>query len=396
MASPQAGPELEFGDPVRQALLQEIEIVAKDDSVSDFTVPPDVWAALWLCDLERLQELQRLSPALLCVVLGSRRLPSDVLKQCTWSLSVTPPDSSGLMMLPILGNPRKRLQPRTSSAASSRNSSPGRSVNPQQVAGVIERPESRPTSHPRPKRSELQKKLCKSRDNTRCVITQMPEVVEIAHIYPYSLSSLPEHDSFWNSLQIFWSDERLQQWKAAVYTENKTEVCHNLITLAPHAHACWERALFALKPLDIAEDQKTMRVQFFWLRQYPRRPHQPITTRPELPASLDGDMTNLKLFNCETEEKIHSGTILTLHTDDPVTKPLPSIALLEMQWILHRLTALSGGADIFLPEFDGHDDSSDVDLDPDVSDESSLREGDWRWGNDSDESPDLTYRLKGA
>ncbi|KAK2735044.1 hypothetical protein FQN55_002289 [Onygenales sp. PD_40] len=285
MASPQAGPELEFGDPMRQALLEEIESVAKSGGRSEFIVPPDVWSALWLSDFERLQELKSTRPGIL-----------------RW----------------VLRNQRKRPQSRMSSAARSRNSSPGRSVNPRQnrvssirdeeVADVIERPESRPTSHPRPKRSEHQKSL-----------------------------------------------------KAAVFTENKTEVCHNLITLAPHVHACWERALFALKPLDIAEDQKTMR---------------PMATRPELPASLDGDMTNLKFFDCETEEKIHSGTILTLDTDYPVTKPLPSTALLEMQWILHRLTALSGAADIFLSESDWHDDSSDVSLDLDVSDESSLREGD--------------------
>ncbi|KAK2801571.1 hypothetical protein FQN51_005278 [Onygenales sp. PD_10] len=300
MASPHAGPELEFGDPIRQALLEEIESVAKSGGRSEFIVPPDVWSALWLSDFERLQELKSTRPGIL-----------------RW----------------VLRNQRKRPQSRMSSAARSRNTSPGRSVNPRQnrvssirdeeVADVIERPESRPTSHPRPKRSEHQKSL-----------------------------------------------------KAAVFTENKTEVCHNLITLAPHVHACWERALFALKPLDIAEDQKTMRVQFFWLRQYPRRPHQPMATRPELPASLDEDMKNLKLFDCETEEKIHSGTILTMDTDYPVTKPLPSTALLEMQWILHRLTALSGAADIFLSESDWHDDSSDVSLDLDVLDESSLREGD--------------------
>jgi hypothetical protein len=217
----------------------------------------------------------------------------------------------------------------------------------------------------------------------------MPGAVEVAHIYPYSMSSLPDHGTFWDLLRVFWSDERIQQWKAAVFTENRTEVCHNLITLAPHVHACWERALFALKPLDVAEDQKTMRVQFYWLRKYPRRQHHPITARPELPASLDGDMTDMKLFSCDTEGKINSGTILTLRTDDPEIKPLPSIALLEMQWILHRLTALSSVADIFLSEFDQHGDSSDASFDLDMSDELSLREGDWRWSDDSNGSPDL-------
>jgi hypothetical protein len=37
--------------------------------------------------------------------------------------------------------------------------------------------------------------------------------------------------------------------------------------------------------------------------------------------------------------------------------PLPSIDLLEMQWIQHRLTALTGGADLF--DLDFGDDEDD-------------------------------------
>ncbi|PGH00622.1 hypothetical protein GX51_05721 [Blastomyces parvus] len=287
-----SGPALEFCDPLRQSLLSDLETVAKDDGRSDFTLPPDVWSALWLSDIERLEELKKLGPVILRALLSTQSLEHEVLKP--W-------------------NQRKRLQSMTSSLSSSQKISPRHSINAwqsgvspvrdEEVADAIECLGSIPTSHPRPKRSALQKNLCKSRDNSRCVVTQMPEVVEIAHIYPYSMSSLPDHGAFWDLLGLFWSDHRIQQWKAAVFTENRTEVCHNLITLAPHVHACWERALFVLKPLDVAEDQKAMRVQFFWLRKYPRRQHQFITTRPELPANLDGDMTNIKLFSCETKEK---------------------------------------------------------------------------------------------
>lgn len=186
--------------------------------------------------------------------------------------------------------------------------------------------------------------------------------------------SLTKGSIVWAVLQIFWSDERIEQWKTAVFTEKGTEVCHNLITLSPEVRACWERALFALKPLDVAEDQKTMRVQFFWLRNYPSRPAQSIAARPKLPASLDGTLADSRFFDCKTKEEIVSGTILTLQTDDPETKPLPSIAFLEMQWFQHRVTALSGGADFYLSGFDRRDDSSDAFFD---SDESLYSEGDW-------------------
>ncbi|PGH00621.1 hypothetical protein GX51_05720 [Blastomyces parvus] len=51
-------------------------------------------------------------------------------------------------------------------------------------------------------------------------------------------------------------------------------------------------------------------------------------------------------------------------------------------------TYCSEWRDIFFSEFDQYGDNSDASFGLDVSDESSLREGDWRWGDDSDGSPD--------
>ncbi|EEP81424.1 predicted protein [Uncinocarpus reesii 1704] len=329
-----AGPDSEFQDPMRQSLLEEIEAILKLEHGSDYTVPVEVWAALWLSDIENLRVFKTQHPPLLNASLRIQNLAQELLK--SW-------------------NQRKRSRSTTSSPARTPNPSTGRSARPSRIASslhehipsVIERLKNLSTSEPRLRRSDREKNLCKSRDNTRCVVTHMPEIVEVAHIYPYPMSSLPRNDSFWGSLQVFWSEERIKQWKAAVFTERSTKACYNLITFDPLVHACWGRALFALKPLDVAEDQKSMQVQFFWLRNYPRRPAQSITSRPELPASLDGNLADLCLFDCITDKVIVSGTVLTLHTDDPETKPLPSIALLEMQWFLHRLTAMSGAANVF-------------------------------------------------
>lgn len=109
-----------------------------------------------------------------------------------------------------------------------------------------------------------------------------------------------------------------------------------------------------------------MDVQFFWLRQYRRQPFVALSSCPALPADLQGSVENVKLFDCETETKICSGHRFTLHTDDPVNKPLPSRELLDMQWVLHRLTALTGSAEVYDPYHDCDDDddpSEFVDLD---------------------------------
>jgi len=65
------------------------------------------------------------------------------------------------------------------------------------------------------------------------------------------------------------------------------------------------------------------------------------------------------LFNHETRRVISSGDEISLETDDPVNKPLPSLKLLEMQWFLHRVAAMSAATE---PQDDFHDDDSDDDI----------------------------------
>jgi len=51
---------------------------------------------------------------------------------------------------------------------------------------------------------------------------------------------------------------------------------------------------------------------------------------------------------------IQSGDIFTFATDDPKIRPLPSWQLLDMQWVLQRLTAMSGAEGT--PDVDFYDD----------------------------------------
>jgi hypothetical protein len=197
------------------------------------------------------------------------------------------------------------------------------------------------------------------RDNGICTITRAGRVVQVAHIYPFSMGSAPPTGSFWNLLRQFWSLETVGRWENAIFTNKRTEICENLITMAPSTHAYWGAALFALKPLEVDVDGKWMVVQFFWLRPYKRLANMPLTTRPVLPSGLQGSIENVKLYNCETDKKICSGDKITLRTDDPDKKPLPSSSLLEMQWALHRLTALSRAAEV---DPDPHHDESDGDI----------------------------------
>jgi hypothetical protein len=193
--------------------------------------------------------------------------------------------------------------------------------------------------------------------------------------------------SFWEILRIFWCKERVDTWFHAIFsTPARTEVCQNLLCLCPNAHAYWERAYFALKPIRISDDKKRLDVQFFWLSSNPYVPRINILQAPSLSAPDHGP--NLaRLFNHETISQICSGDEISLETDDPVLRPLPNFMLLEMQWFLHRVTAMSGAAE---PQDDFHDKDRDNDVVSALQDRLDMyTEDDWDMYTDDDSGMEI-------
>ena len=129
-----------------------------------------------------------------------------------------------------------------------------------------------------------------------------------------------------------------------------------MLCLSSHAHTDWNKGLFALKPLDLLADKKEMRVEFFWQPRYRHNPGNKtkILTDPVSSKGLAG--VDEEVFLCRrtgtSPAFIRSEEISTLKTDDPIERPLPSINLLEMQWILQRLVGMSGAAGWVPPDND--------------------------------------------
>jgi hypothetical protein len=180
---------------------------------------------------------------------------------------------------------------------------------------------------------------------------------------------------------VFWSQERVNAWYDAIFSEG-TEACHNLLCLAPSAHKYWEKAHFALRPIALSDDKKRLDVQFFWLAKANRTSEVTILQRPSLPVHLDQGPNRTILANVETRKFLSSGDVISLETDDPTAHPLPDFRLLDMQWILHRVTAMSAAAELQDDFGDDSDDDLtaalqedwyletedelDVDMDPDI------------------------------
>jgi hypothetical protein len=110
------------------------------------------------------------------------------------------------------------------------------------------------------------------------------------------------------------------------------------------AQLYWKKALFVLKPVSLSRDDKSLVLQFFWLKHSKINGEVDMLKKPVLPS--DYDSPDIELVNCVTGRKIRSGDMITLTTTDPVNLPLPDYDLLDMQWVLNRVCALSGDVDM--------------------------------------------------
>jgi hypothetical protein len=189
----------------------------------------------------------------------------------------------------------------------------------------------------------------------------------VAHIYPYCQLRNAEEDPlgvrriFWDHLRNFWPEEKVAVWQAQLFPQGLSGVgaeerVDNRITLSKDAHEAWNKGAFALKP--ISEDGATLTVQFFWQkRQTDARPPMSLTTIPHSTENLDAFDKDFILTR--QRQYIRSGNIFELNTNDPVRMPLPSFALLELQWFLTRIVGMAGAG--------SSDEEAPEDSDGDVS-----------------------------
>ena len=270
---------------------------------------------------------------LIHIILGLARA-----NQSTFSTPTTLGSPATLRSLATPKTPSKRATPSTNQGKSK-----SRRITSEHHDGT---PASPGQQSPNPvRRSEKAKAACKKRDNEKCVLTGWLQP-DVAHISPFSLhNSNTVH--FWALLQVMWGKEKAEVWRDAVALDaDGNEKVSNLLCLTPTLHRWWKNAKFALKPISVSGNE--LRVQFFWLKDVKHHPNQLIDllTKPEDVLTEQPCQQGRKLFE--------SGTFFTIKAEDP--DELPSWEILEMQWNLQRLAAMSGAADVDLENFDDDND----------------------------------------
>ena len=182
----------------------------------------------------------------------------------------------------------------------------------------------------------------------KCVLTHSGPPVQVAHICSFSLLQPRQADStkpsFWDVLKTFWSPEKIDTWQEAIFHPGSTtglDICSNLVTFSYGAHAYWNNALFALQPIAVSEDKLSLSLRFFWLLKYHHSSSIDLLTQPKTLHGLKGGLDYTGWYKFQEKRALEAGDIIRIITDNPETKPLPSLELLRMQWILTRLVALS-------------------------------------------------------
>jgi hypothetical protein len=171
-------------------------------------------------------------------------------------------------------------------------------------------------------------------------------------------------------MNIFWPEEKVQHWSNTILSDDISsgiETCKNFLYLDAQAHILWGGAKFALRPLASSGDNTVLEFEFNWLRQYgstPDRSSFNLLTVPHSNEGMEASENNVRapnvLYSQHLRRPIQTGDILKVTTNDPIRLPLPSRELLEMQWLLTQVAAMSGAAEdeeVWVPQ--DHEDDDD-------------------------------------
>ena len=139
------------------------------------------------------------------------------------------------------------------------------------------------------------------------------------HIYPLNFQHA-KHVTYGSpcpsQVFSFWSDERIK------------------ILIRFHFRFGCRVHNFALEPVELSDDKKKLRVKFYRLP----RSILDVLHVPTIPDTEDGAIHEVGLWDVRTDQRIRSGHVLDINTDDPEKLPFPDLRLLGMQSVLNRIS----------------------------------------------------------
>lgn len=161
-----------------------------------------------------------------------------------------------------------------------------------------------------------------------------------AHIVPVRSTTPGRAQSMWTLLRRFWSGTMVGQ------VDYETKELTNVVPMGPGAHSYWDSYRFALRPIrHPTEPQRHLYIQMVKL-------HDVFEEGNLVRGPTDQDHVRTSaIHDCRRGDKLSSpiiqhGDVFLLTTPDPVSRPLPSVDMLEIQYSAHKILGglKAGGA----------------------------------------------------
>ncbi|EGE03145.1 hypothetical protein TEQG_02181 [Trichophyton equinum CBS 127.97] len=380
------GPGVELRDPVRLELLRRLQgLLGANQQVSR-----GAQAALLLCDIRYLEEQCQVLDNGVETGTGNLRylLSNPVRENDIVSKWCQKPDLSSTTSSARARSLRRNNNPEPS---------PLQQAMPSTEPQVAQEQESRPLKRKQSaawsastgsskSRSHSVRQKCKERDDFKCIVTKSAGPVDAAHIFPNSLNESDSRANFLGLLRQLWV-QRIGKWESRL--KNGTEFVENELTLSPSLHWYHSKGLFGLQPIEATSDGKSLKLGFYWLDKRQTGKSSEMVDLMDIPTlAHDFQPKDIAICSSRDEHIIRSGEVIELITEDPEKRPLPDWDLLEMQWVLQRLTALKGAADVPDTILDDSDDNDceestclgyeEMEQDDDSSEECDEHEESWR------------------
>ncbi|RCI10340.1 hypothetical protein L249_4345, partial [Ophiocordyceps polyrhachis-furcata BCC 54312] len=230
-----------------------------------------------------------------------------------------------------------------------------------------------------PSRSQMEKNNVLRRDGDACVVTGAP-FPDVCHILPFSWSK-----SRYNCYKVqgeliyhehLWGDGNFSAEVRNWLTESPgaADKSWNMICLSPSLHRLWGKALFGLKylgqlPAPPDEAEVPVQLQFRWLRREavaPPEAWKPIN--PEGERDFETSRTSRFLNGVDAESMVSAhfaGSARPVESGHVITIRIPRedvqkfIAVINIQWSLCQLAAMSAAAEALEDEVEDEEEDGE-------------------------------------
>ncbi|KAH0489650.1 hypothetical protein TgHK011_010068 [Trichoderma gracile] len=140
-------------------------------------------------------------------------------------------------------------------------------------------------------------------------------------------------------LQCFWGERIRDRWVSRLTDPGVIESPRNFLSMNRQLHFWWDNAAFALKPL--SESETAIVVQWHWLQDSCLSPRMMIPPNAEYTKYVSRQVgDSWGSLQHAFGKSLQTGQVFTIRVEDP--SQLPCFELLELQWDLLRVAAISG------------------------------------------------------